>query len=803
MTAIAVPSSPQGWRDWTDSIPLRKIPAKVNRNKSAANIILHNVFTDLGTLKTDEAEFTFVYTDVLALTPGSSVRLPLPDLASINLYARIVTADQPVTIELVTSSQRTAQVMLWATYIDQPVSVTLAGRPTPQLLDLGVKSGNVGVSIIASNGNLSITYIRDYDDQDLDSPTSDLSRMFATQLRIASTLFWIQPTIASSLTWHVVRATCQSYGCALLNVQASALQQQLNAAQLAGPGMSYAPVLKLDYYKSTINVVLDAGAAFQEQYDRFTDAEATVENQLKVWDSMMEQAQRTVAMQEQLATDARSKWDAAVEIVREAQNDMRRHQLTLQYASLEYKLGIEKWKKEQILKAVASILLAAITFAGAIGAMCVGDPGPAAAAPAAAAKAIQTVAAAASTGATAVKVITKDTMEKIGAVVEALSTMLESTVANVSTIANASGTSAGSLPPFPALPSGHEDLQALVAGAAWDKWTLDMEDQMAFSVSESIDGASAYLLELRKHAIDGRLTTQASAQAVRAGQEFVQVKLALQLAQADLTRLRKLRKDFSNQEGQLEEARLHFYDRLDAMRTSTLIELRNIIWACKFYTMQDSGVTLDPLKRMEEYKADMAQLVKEVERWNSGFASDKSPIRFKRDIDDPAFMGIGPGVIASLKESQTATFALAPARHPGPTVLPFPSGPFTGGSCFRVFGMRMYLVGAVPKARAISRDGTALVWITVSTSGVYEDIRGDGTVLGFSSLVQQRQFKYRVGADGRAVAGGIEVDTIIRMGQHMDPPPFTQWSITINDPGSLDLTNLTCIELEWEGQAYM
>ena len=265
-----------------------------------------------------------------------------------------------------------------------------------------------------------------------------------------------------------------------------------------------------------------------------------------------------------------------------------------------------------------------VAFAIAIGAMCVGDPEPAATAPAEAAGAIKDVAEAAEAAEEVTKIISLDTLKKLDEIVEKLAELLSSTIDNVEAIIAAEGEGEGSLSPFPPSAEGNEDLQALAGIAAWDKWTLDIEDQMKFAVSEGIDGASAYLLELRKHAIDGKLTTQSSAQTIKAGQEFVQVQLALQLAQADLARLQELRDNFKGEKEQLEVARLRFYDRLDAMRTSVLIELRNLVWAFKFYTLTDSKIAPDPLKMMEDYKEDLALLVQEVEKWEEGYASDKS-----------------------------------------------------------------------------------------------------------------------------------------------------------------------------------
>ncbi|KAL1728775.1 hypothetical protein EV714DRAFT_214375 [Schizophyllum commune] len=791
------PSSPQGWHQWATSPSLSEIPAMASQTTTATSSVTRDVYFDISHLQTAGVDFTYVYTDILALSPAPTVQLPLPALTFVTLFSRVITSEAPVNLRLTTASDEPAQVIIWATYVDQPITVSL-GNGSPQPLDLGVMSGNVGVSLTATKGALTVEYYTSYFVQDI-APDGDLYKMLATQLRITSVLFWTQPTVAALLAHHVVRTTVRAYGStALLNIQASTILQQIRAAQFAGPGTSYAPVLKLDYYRNSMVTMLTAGAAFQQQYDRFTDNKASVEDQLKAWDSMLVQAQSTLAMQQQLALDAKTKWISAQQILSTADgvdcphaHNMRVHQWTLDEKASAFRAGVTSWKRQKRFDAVADILQAIITFAIAIGAICIGDPAPAAEAPAQAEAAAASVAEVAEEAAEVTKqTIKKSTLENINKVLEGLSTMVHSTIRDANAIDSAAAAGSGALAPFPE-EQGDGESQALVGVAAWDEWTLDVENQMAYAVSQSIDGSDQYLLELRKHAINGKLTTQASAQTVKAGQEFVHHQLALQLAQADMTRLHALRLAFKNETDQLDVARLHFYDRLDAMRTSTLVELRNVMWAFKFHTLTDSSLVLDPLKRMEEYQADLAQLVREVESYEEGTASDNHPFRaiYQRRECSAYFYNIGSGVIASLQQRYTATFALAPHPTTG-TVLPFPAGPFTNGSAFRVFGMRVVLLGLVPKPTALSQDGTAIVWITIGTSGVYNDIRGDNAVFGFTSLPQVRQFKYVVDAQGKAVNDGIEVDSIITMSQHMDPPPFTQWSITIDQPDLFDLTNL-------------
>ena len=199
----------------------------------SSKLVIHDLFVDLGTVKLDETDFTFVYSDVLALSPspGPTLRLTLPKLACVSVYARVLTSDQPITVELSPiDPTEEALVVLYATYVDQPVSVSVAGQAA-QALNLGAQSGNIGVSISTTNGQITLTYIKRYSVPDLYAE-GELHKLLATQLRIASTLFWTQPSVASSLAWHVVNATAYPSESTLLNVQASTLQQQINVGRL-------------------------------------------------------------------------------------------------------------------------------------------------------------------------------------------------------------------------------------------------------------------------------------------------------------------------------------------------------------------------------------------------------------------------------------------------------------------------------------------------------------------------------------------------------------------------------------------
>lgn len=165
----------------------------------------------------------------------------------------------------------------------------------------------------------------------------------------------------------------------------------------------------------------------------------------------------------------------------------------------------------------------------------------------------------------------------------------------------------------------------------------------------------------------------------------------------------------------------------------------------------------------------------------------------------------GPPLVAALKAKGTATFVLQPDT---PTSTGS-AGPFTSpGSHFRVRGLRAYLLGVTSPVQSPAAGAQPAVLqpisLTIATSGVYADVR-DGRVFGFTMLPLSRLFRYTDSAGAWSDASRtIITDSFITSAQHVDPTPFTQWTITVRGfglAGGPDLARLEDVKLVWEGTA--
>lgn len=169
------------------------------------------------------------------------------------------------------------------------------------------------------------------------------------------------------------------------------------------------------------------------------------------------------------------------------------------------------------------------------------------------------------------------------------------------------------------------EASALAVVAAWDRWMLETDGQMESAVSAGIDGAAAYRTQLREHAIDGKLMTEAQAMAVKTSGEYVQAVLSLVAARESVERMTALRTSFMGQEDALVEAKTAYFDRLEEARTNILVRMRTVQLAHQYETLTSSKVRLDPLKdNILSYKEDAYDVVDELEQSQSLRGDDPS-----------------------------------------------------------------------------------------------------------------------------------------------------------------------------------
>ncbi|KAL3468842.1 hypothetical protein BJX99DRAFT_265774 [Aspergillus californicus] len=227
--------------------------------------------------------------------------------------------------------------------------------------------------------------------------------------------------------------------------------------------------------------------------------------------------------------------------------------------------------------------------------------------------------------------------------------------------------------------------------------------------------------------------------------------------------------------------------------------MRNIVWAYKYWALDDSSVVLDSQKPVGEFVNDLAMLDSDIVAIESSYegSADFQTFNFtSSSMELPSNYGqlITQGLQS---DTHSASFTLSPSISP--TQEPNFASVFVDGGHFRLDGLETFLVGAVPKLDAVDDDDIAKVDIQISTSGVYADIRGQ-RIFNFTSQPRSVRLSYDLRADG--TQGETHIHATFPTEDHAEPTPLTQWTIQLLHPERLELSGLTDVRLQWAGRAH-
>ncbi|KAB8293891.1 hypothetical protein EYC80_009367 [Monilinia laxa] len=728
-----------------------------------------------------------IYADVLAFTDQTTIVAPNNN-GDILIASRVLTATGPVTLTVPRGFTTTCAISIYASVLDQPITIATGDNSRRINLDqIGTGKQYSGVVVVFSPTGLQVEYQKNYPS----TTSKDLQSSLNTQLRIALIQFWRNGSISISLCSYVAQLTTRQQAYALLNTQARSLGQQLSGQAMAGQNMSYAPVLVLSRYKETTQNALNAASAFEHQFERFQDKAESLDIQIQAWNAMLAQAISEYSMRINVRSLALDKYDHSVRTATGCHQQFENDDFALELLRISFEMGVSRWAWEQKWKAAFEVLQAVITFAVAVGQLCLGSPGGVGQGAAAGRQAIGAVVAAEKITGQVGRTLSSGTLQKLLDCIEALGTLYPSVDTVVQTLIRFEQNPNIEIPStgdISGTSQGDANAAAIVTMAAWDKWLLESDQQMAFAVENNIGGASAYQLALRKHAINGKQLAQAQAEAVKSGYEYIQAQMEVIRCAKNIAELQALKAGFHGQEAVYLEAKSMFYDRSMALRTNVVLSLRNMAWAYRYWALADSSIVLDAQKSLAEYQQDLSTVITELEHADARYASDHQP--FNYDIPSNTLpSNQGPSMINGiLSETHTASFTLLTERR-------FASQ-FVEGSHYRLNGMDPTLQGILPRPEAM-QGGVVVVRLQITTSGIYSDIYKE-KVFHFASLPQVRRCSYDLYSNG--ARGATRDEPIFETVDHAEPTPFTQWKIKLLNHGDVILIGSTGVNLQWKGR---
>ncbi|RAH48626.1 uncharacterized protein BO95DRAFT_383329 [Aspergillus brunneoviolaceus CBS 621.78] len=804
MSTDTHPNNPAQWQKFSQMKQVDDIPNHESKDEdNAMGPTYRSIFCDGTPILQQLPRYCEIYTDVLALT-APEIQMSAEELTELEVNARVITADQPVHLNMSKSGAKKCIMVIYAAVLDQPISVSIEGDQRTEL-DLGVDSDHLQAQIKFEGGKLEVSY----SDRHGDDRTAAYQAFLDTELRVALAVCWSSPAVAISICSWVAKSVATAGSHTLSQAQAVSLGQQLAAHAMTGPDSYYAPTLTFDEYVLTLETQRQAAEDFQDQYERFQAAENQVDDAKAAGEALLKTVQNTQSTRIDLQAQALAKYQSAAATVEACDKMLSDDDEELRLAQDRFQDGLDAWIKKQTFLAICTILGAIFQFAAGIYAV-----GKGAGDPAAVEKIVEDVMEAENSAGAAEDVILDfKTFKKLWEYTKALGKLYP----HIADIVSAAGKIDRlgdhddiDLPTLGGDVSGSDGTDAnaslIMSLAAWDEWELNSDKQMEWATSQhdpAIEGASEYRLTLRKHAVHGRALAQAQAEAVKQGQEYVQATLLVLEANRDIEAIDELLAHYEEEEDAYAQAEAKFYDRYLQLRTTLAIQLQYVVDACRFYTLEEPEVNLDSQMSVEDITNCIAYLrgaMQDVKNQYANGYTPTTPITFSDELAS----SFPETVIAGLKSSAqgySATFTLLPI--PGANYDPGPENyayPFTGGFHYRLNGLEPRLLGVKPTPDAV-HDGRAFVRLRIETSGTYSDLGYDADteeskVWHFVSKPRQNRYVYEVDESG-AWLRDVERATYDDH-EHAQPPPFTLWKLTLENPADLDLSTLEELELHWD-----
>ncbi len=777
-----VPAAPSDWGPfYTDLVQRAAIPWAAAQDYQASRVVVRDLYVDLdrvyGQIRAGglSPRTVSIYADTARLSAASEIVLRGSALL---LAARQVIADGPTRVFLDARGGAGARFALYTDGVRGQLTGRVVSADSSRDFDLSAV-GRPGAVLELTPSGAVLVRPQPLGDAGLGagSPGRALVR---SALQCAIALFDTDPATARAMLQWILNLTEGSPRTADLRLQSGALLAQLDAAALQ---VTFVPYLDKDVYLKVTEGYLGSAQAYETQYARFTDRQQEAAARRDAAQLMLSHYDELAGLNDQLVRQGEDNLRGAQAAELQARASLQIQQSQVDEAQISFKYEAKIWAREQIMKAVLSMVVAIGKVAAGVALMAVGDeaaaPGTAAAAAegAKAAADVAEVAKSAEDLGTISKLMSDiaDLMGKLKKAGEALPKIFAAV--NEIVVAAGSVSDAASLSSLTEAPSGD-----IAAQADWDAFRLDAVAFLKPAVDADVPGAEEYQIALEKLCIYGKAYMASQAGMVRAGQALSRVLLQRQLARNDQKRLEDAVARLSDDADLLGELAQSFYQRELDIRTWFYIALQNYVWAFRYWALRPSRVRPSMTKPAVDLQADMAAVTQEWAEVLASFNPPPAPFNIPVLIEDRQ-----DGLYAGAVQAMRANGAV---RVP----IPLDSGRFATLGRVRVDRVRAWLQG-------VGASDQRPVTVQIATAGQYDDRLG-ADVFHFAASPAHRQFQY-TGPVGDAA--GIRVDgTPARREQdaYFLPTAFTDW-ILVADPAQnpgVDLGPLSGIRLEFAGE---
>lgn len=742
---------------------------------------------------------TTIYTDVLLVPNLIDWLLNGTGLV---VFARRIEVTGTATVSLDYRTSADAQFLLFSgemagTLTVTAVSAAPTGQTQPTVRQFAVTPANVapGVWVNARGGVPTLQPVSLRQGMAFQLP-DDMLLYLNNAFIFGSLLYDQRPDLALSIFLWVKGWAAQSDQLQELFYRSTSLATLLSAqVNAAANGAAFVPYLTAGIYTNLAKAFADEAAKYESDYMTLSTQKVLTDTAIKLAKTLAANADSETNYVKSLLKQANDNYDNAVAAAAAAKLNFSDQNLAVQVIETFFKkIGIPAYEREEIIKAVFSLLTAIVTFGAEIALMAMGDEAAAPAAAEGAVKSVETVAKAAETGAEVAKTASTlaDTMEKLKKLVEELQKVYELAKA-VKEVSDTIDSAEGQVKMIQEM-QDTTDGADLSAADGWAIYKIQADDILQGPVDKGIRYAADYKQAVNILVVYGQSLSAAQLAVIKAGQQSAAITFQLHYAQEKQANLQKLVNDLKAGEAPAVAMMQEFYRRYLDAKSLLFSALRSYQASYCYWALQPSDVQpriVDPVTNLSSVIQDITRLAMDQKTALDRFYPAPQPVKNKNfEVTDPA-------VLQKLRTTGTATWA-----------VPLGARLFAGLSRVRLSTVRVWLEGAV------TRKAGDFISVKITTAGNYLD-RYRGVNYQFVSKPLVRPFQYSAFAKGQTNNFAWEFDDgsvgVIQLDGSVDkevayayfqPTPFAEWSISLtdNNPG-LDYSKVTKITMSFEGTA--
>lgn len=763
-----------------------------------SNAIFRDMYLDLATITESirtsgfsPAQIT-IYADVLNITDFANVLL---ESAGLIIYARRIEVKGNSSIILNYQQTNTAQVIVFATEMIGTITVSAIKNLKDQPTLFSITQANVSPGIIINNleGNPTSSVIKLQQGIGFQIPSNML--LYLNNAFIYGSLLYDQnPKLALSIFLWVKAWAAQSPEMEELFYRSASIATLLNSQINATVnGAVFVPYLASNIYTMLANAFSKDAAKYENDYMHLSTQEVLTSENIAMAKTMLVNAQSEIDYVNALLSQANENYNNAVSASNKAQFNLNGQQIKVSDVGAKFeKIGIPDYEREQIIKAVVSLVTAVVTFGAGIAMVAAGNP---AAAPAAVAGAVDSATAVAKAADTAVGVAKtakdlSDSMAALKKLVEVLKKVFELAKA-LKAVASDITDAKNQMKVIQEIDdtTGGADLSA---ADGWAVYKIQADNVLEDPIKKGIGYASEYKQELDIMVVYGQSLSASQLAVIKAGQEVASITFQLHYAKEKKANLQKMVDNLKVGDSLLLEMMQQFYQKYLDSKSSLFSALKSYQSSYYYWALRNSGVQPKIIDSVNNLNAGIQDITKIAMDTANALNQFNPP---PQTMSNMFFEITDASVIKELQTTGKATW-----------VLPIDNPEFEGLNRVRLSKIRVWLEGVVLKPNHDS------VFVNITTAGNYLD-RYNDLNYQFGSKELTRTFKYMISKNEQNSNWDFENNTfgVVQIDGSVDkevayayfqPTPFSEWSISLtsNNTG-VDYSKISKITMVFEGSA--